>query len=433
MLKSFSVGNFRSIKETCTLDFTRSGRKKSDISNYASVGGSELSLNSVIYGANASGKSNLIRAVKAFSALINYSAKFAPDEHIFAYEPYRLETGYDQKPVCFTIEFILNSIRYYYSIQFTAKSIVHEKLSYYPLKRETLIFDRNEKREIDFGDAFKGERKTIERLTLPNQLFLSKAAENNAEICIPVFNLLTEGITFLPSSVNSINQQMEQLVAEKFSNDPDSSFAKKLTTLMSSLDTGIRSFTIIEQPSGVSESLLYYAPAASAAQHISKPYKIKTVHIIHDTKNNSFSKVLFDIADESAGTRNLFTLAGIILLVLDKGNVVIIDEFEKNLHPLITTYLIRLFTNPVTNPKNAQLIFATHDITQLQEETFNRDQVWFTEKNERGETELIRCSDIKGLRLNAPLDKWYISGRLAGTAIINDTDFMIAMQKDAGE
>ena len=80
--------------------------------------------------------------------------------------------------------------------------------------------------------------------------------------------------------------------------------------------------------------------------------------------------------------------------------------------------------------KKAQLLFATHDISQINDELFNRDQIWFTQKNEFGETELFRCSDIKGLRLHAPLDKWYISGRLGGTAIINDTDFILAMQEE---
>ena len=106
---------------------------------------------------------------------------------------------------------------------------------------------------------------------------------------------------------------------------------------------------------------------------------------------------------------------------------------KKNLHPIITSYLIKLFNEKIFNPKNAQLIFATHDVTQLNEELFNRDQVWFTQKNEFGVTELIRCSDIKGLRLNAPLDKWYVAGRLGGTAIINDTNFVMAMQEEIEE
>jgi AAA15 family ATPase/GTPase len=113
---------------------------------------------------------------------------------------------------------------------------------------------------------------------------------------------------------------------------------------------------------------------------------------------------------------------------LDHGRVLVVDEFEKNLHPSITQFLIQLFHNPVVNPNNAQLIFATHDITQLSNDHFRRDQVWFTEKNEFGATSLFRCSDIQGIRLGTPLDKWYASGRFGATPIIDDVDFLIEMQ-----
>lgn len=360
--------------------------------------------------------------------MVKSSAKMGPNEAIWAYEPYRLQSGYDKKAVCFTLEFFIGSVRYIYTIHFTRRSIVLEKLIYYPLGREVLIFDREEGSEIIFGESFRGEKKTIEKLTLPNQLFLSKAAENNSESCIPVFNFITNGISILLSLDNSTTNVIEQSVAEMLSNNPSAYFAKKLVALICSLDTGIRSLAATE--TGALESLLTATPSASTLKSAGESkFRIKTVHDVYDQTNEINTTVLFDLADESAGTRSLISIAGIILAALETGKVVIIDEFEKNLHPLITAYLVKLFTNPLTNSNKAQLLFATHDITQLQDENFNRDQVWFTQKNERGETELIRCSDIKGLRLNAPLDKWYISGRLGGTAIINDTDFIIAMQE----
>ena len=138
--------------------------------------------------------------------------------------------------------------------------------------------------------------------------------------------------------------------------------------------------------------------------------------------------MIFDIEDESAGTQSLLFMAGLILDALDEGSVIIVDEFEKNLHPGITQYLIKLFQNPITNPNHAQLLFATHDITQLNNQVFRRDQVWFTEKDEKGITTIFRCSEIKGLRLNTPIDKWYSSGRLGATPIINDLDFLLSMQ-----
>lgn len=132
--------------------------------------------------------------------------------------------------------------------------------------------------------------------------------------------------------------------------------------------------------------------------------------------------------DESTGTKNLFALGGIIIEALEDGSVLIIDELEKNLHPMITKFLIQIFHNPLLNKHNAQLIFGTQDVIQLNSEVFRRDQVWFTEKNEYGESILFRCSDMEGVRINTPLDKWYIAGRFGATPVIRDEVFLIEMQ-----
>jgi hypothetical protein len=167
---------------------------------------------------------------------------------------------------------------------------------------------------------------------------------------------------------------------------------------------------------------------------IQEDYKndIKTTHPLFEG-GKLVGNELFDVEDESTGTKSLLVIGGIILDSLETGRVLIVDEFEKNLHPSITSYLICLFHNPLTNPKNAQLIFATHDITQLANGAFMRDQIWFTEKNEFGVTELYACSDIKGIRTENPLDKWYASGKLEPTPIINDVDFLLKMQEDVFE
>ncbi|MBA3900376.1 MAG: ATP-binding protein [Bacteroidetes bacterium] len=158
-------------------------------------------------------------------------------------------------------------------------------------------------------------------------------------------------------------------------------------------------------------------------------YDIKTQHPFFEGEKLVGTEN-FEIEEESTGTKSLFVIGGIILDALETGKVLVVDEFEKNLHPGITQFLIKLFHNPLTNPRNAQLIFATHDITQLSHDNFRRDQVWFSEKNEFGATTIYQCSDIKGIRLGTPLDKWYSTGRFGATPIINDVDFLIEMQED---
>lgn len=223
---------------------------------------------------------------------------------------------------------------------------------------------------------------------------------------------------------------LENIYIQRLAKEQDTAFARKINALIRALDTGIKS--IVVKPTDWSKVKFSDNIPENIRKKIQEDFKyeIKTVHELFDKNNTHAGTVEFDIMDESAGTRNLFSIGGLIIDALENGLVLVVDEFEKNLHPIITSYLIKLFNEKLFNPKNAQLIFATHDVTQLSENLFNRDQIWLVQKNEFGVTELIRCSDIKGIRLNASLNAWYLSGRLGGTAIINDTDFILAMQAD---
>lgn len=430
MIKSISIKNFRSIRDLITLDISKSNRKKSDLSNYIPLSNTELATTTVIYGANASGKSNLLRAFKALEFLVLNSAKFDPEKKLVPFEPFRLAKGFDEKCVSFEVEFFINNIRYIYTLVFDEKSIENEKLLFFPLGKEATLFNRVKGRDIQFGDYFKGEKRTIEKLTLPNQLFLSKAAENNAESILPIFQFFKHRIRVYPFLNQYSESGLERFYAKRLAEEPESPFSRKLNALICALDTGINSISAKETdwnsvkfPDNMPDNI---------RRKIQEDYKyeIKTAHELFDESDRSFGLIDFDIDEESTGTRSLLSIGGIIIDALEKGSVLVIDEFEKNLHPNVTSYLIKLFNEKLFNPKNAQLIFATHDVTLLNDEIFNRDQVWFTQKNDLGVTELIRCSDIKGLRLNSPLDKWYVSGRLGGTAVINDSDFILEMHEE---
>lgn len=430
MIKSISIKNFRSIKDPLVLDMERSGRKKSELYNYRNTGNFELTLSTVIYGANASGKSNVLKAFKALEYLVLHSSRFDPESKINPYEPFRLSVNSKEKPVEIELDFFTDSIRYVYTVHFTLQRIEFERLVFYPNGREALLFERKAAEEIDFGQYFQGEKKAIEKLTLPNQLFLSKAASNNAESCLPVFQFFKSGIQIFPFLYPHQESGLERLFARQLAENPESDFANKLNALICALDTGISKITVKEEDISqlkFPENLPLEIKTKLLEDY---RYRIRTVHDLFDQNGEKIGTEEFDITEESSGTRSMIPMAGLILEALEKGQVLIMDEFEKNLHPMITSYLIQLFHNELTNPSKAQLILATHDITQLNEETFNRDQIWFTEKNGYGATELYRCSNINGLRINAPLDKWYMSGRLGATAIINDVDFIIAMQEE---
>lgn len=220
-----------------------------------------------------------------------------------------------------------------------------------------------------------------------------------------------------------------RLYARRLAEDRGSVFSKRFNALICAVDTGITSVSAEEVD--WSEFKFPGSLSEEVKKRFQEDYKydIKTKHTVYEGITN-VGDVEFDVQEESAGTKSLFVIGGIIIEALETGSVLIVDEFEKSLHPIITQFLIQLFHNPLVNKRNAQLIFATHDVTQLSNDNFRRDQIWFTEKNEFGATNLFRCSDITGLRLGTPLDKWYATGRLGATPIINDVDFLIEMQSD---
>ena len=428
MLIRFSVRNFRSIRDNVELSLTKTSLRGLD-SNTFQNGNSNLIKSAVIYGPNASGKSGLLRAFKALEFLVRRSSSFKPDERIAPFEPFKLNIQNTKSPVSMEIEFSHENNQYYYQIKFTEDKIEFEELHHYPNSIRTLLFTRKNGSPIKFGESYKGGKKTIEKLLLPNQLFLSKAAENNVESLLPAFSFFGKGMMVFPFLEEYRETSLSKLYAKRLAENNNSNFSKRFNKLICALDTGIVGIQAEEVdwssykfPSNMPDDV---------KERFQDQYKydIKTQHPLFDGEKE-IGVENFEIDEESTGTKSLFVIGGIILDALETGRVLVVDEFEKNMHPSITQFLINLFHNEITNPKNSQLIFATHDITQLSNDSFRRDQVWFTEKDEFGSTSLYRCSDIKGIRLGSPLDKWYASGRFGATPIINDSDFLIEMQSD---
>jgi len=335
--------------------------------------------------------------------------------------------------VTFHIQFFgLDQIKYELELAFLENKIVKEEMHFYPNGVQSLLYQRVHGNEIKFGEGYKGAKKTIEKLLLPNQLFISKAVENNVESLLVPYRFFGKGMMVYPFLNEDHENSLTRLYSKKLAEERDSGFSKKLNALICALDTGISSVSANEIDEGSFRFPENVPVEIKIKIKEDFKYDIKTEHPSFEN-GKKVGQVYFDVEEESTGTKNLLVIGGIILDSLEAGRILVVDEFEKNLHPSITRYLIALFHNPLTNPKNAQLIFATHDITQLASGEFRRDQIWFTEKNEFGATELYACSEIKGVRTENPLDKWYASGKFGATPIINDVDFLIEMQEDVPE
>jgi len=432
MLIRFSVTNFRSISDKMEISLQKTGLKGLE-SNIIDAGKNHQLLKSaIIYGANASGKSNFLRAFAALDYLVKDSGGFKPGEKIKIYEPHRLEMSFTSLPTSFEIEFIHSGVKYDFYVSFDNSQILKEELYHYPDSAKNILYSRIAGKEIKFGETYRGGKKTIEKLLLNNQLFLTKAAENNAGSLLQPYQFFLGGLgisqLFEEHKENLTGQAHIQRLAE----EKNSLFTRRFNSLISALDTGING-VLVEEIDWNKHNLPNNLPD-NFRNRFQDQYKyiVKTLHPLFSNGVLSGMEE-FTIEDESAGTKSLFLTGGIILEALETGKVLVIDEFEKNLHPGITQYLIKLFNSPLTNTTNAQLIIATHDITQLSNDNFRRDQIWFAEKNETGSTTLYRCSDIKGIRLGTPIDKWYASGRLGASPVINDLDFLIEMQHDKNQ
>jgi len=428
MLLEFSVTNFRSFKEKQTLSMIPATNKKSEQQGGIAVINDKLSVlkSAVIYGANASGKSNLLLALETLQDIVLTSADKNPTEQLVTEIDYFL---FDEdswiSPTEFELYFLIKDIRYRYFLSISRGVVERESLYYYPHNRKTKLFDR--KKEDDtyihkyvytYGEHLKGEKQVIENLTAANQLYLSKAASNNMEILVEIFQAINEF---------SINLVLDKEVVKGLKlvrNNPTKQFSDNMKSMVCAFDTGIVDFKIIFI-NMVQESLKWMG------------YPEGSFNVVIEMEHNSFrnNKIFrqktLRIEQESLGTQRLFYLSAIVIDALMHGKTIIFDEFERSLHPHISSYIIQMFNNPKINKKNAQLIVATHDTNVINKENgLRRDQVWLVEKDKTGASELFSLSDIEGVRQDTPFEKWYLSGRFGAVPNINSLDIELNFQHE---
>lgn len=384
----------------------------------------------VIYGANASGKSNFLLGMSALKYLVTQSASLGPENTLQAYDPFRLDPRHADEPVAMEIEFMArDGILYRYELSFFRDGIHSESLYFYPSGSRARLFERRAG-QFTYGEHYRGAKKIVEKLLLPQQLFLSKAAENNVDFLMPAYRFFSDGLS-VPLSLERSERPLNKIYARRLAEE-EGDFFERFNALIRALDTGIDQ-VVAQEVDWDKDPLPGNLPDELKRKiREGNKYDIKTRHRVYQDGQEE-GHVFFEEHMESRGTRSLFVLAGIILDSLEDGKVLVVDEFEKNLHPEVSNYLVQLFHNPAINRKKAQLIFATHDPTLLTNEHFNRDQVWFVEKDQHGGSQLFSIADIKGIRKETPLDKWYLSGRLGGTPLIDDVDFQLAMERDVEE
>jgi AAA15 family ATPase/GTPase len=431
MLLEFSITNFKSLKETQTLSLLPSNRIKErmhlpfqNLPNYAQT---EILKTVCLYGKNNSGKTNTLNSLFALKWLVINSNNFNAGDEIKskAANVFFFDIQMQKQPTKFEIDFIApNQIRYQYQVSFTRYEIIEEKLSFLPAHKSRFVnlYQREINKPIKYGEEFIGKKKPIENGLNKNQLFLSKVANNNPnehlENVYAFFSKKIKDVNFGSSNYEEklFAQNTTRVVAE------NSYVSKNIENLLNAADTGIIGLEITENnpdnfrfPDGISEEVK--SKIIADLKH-----SIKIKHRMFDGENEIGDKNV-PIEIESTGTQKIFTLGAILHEAFANGEIILIDELDKSLHPYLSQLLIKLFYDENLNKNNAQLIFTTHDATLIDETVFAKDQIYIVDKDYYGKTELSTFSDFTGLRKDIPLQKWYLSGRLGGVPVVGKVEF----------
>ncbi|MFY7998052.1 MAG: AAA family ATPase [Candidatus Kapaibacteriota bacterium] len=397
MLIEFSVENFRSFKERMTLSMVANDSEELLHSNTVSAGKKlRLLKSAAIYGANASGKSNLVKALEFMGMFIISSAKDTQTGEKLRFEPFLLDTSEWNKPSLFEITFLVDGTRYRYGFQLNDRIIVTEWLFHQQKNSEKALFTR-EGSIFTLSNAFK-EAKGLEPRTRDNALFLSVLAQFNVAIANTILGQVGNFIIFQDTIIDKIFGNA--LLSTKL---PDN--ALEIESFLSYFNLGFTGLSIRNSslkeltPKTDAEDFNEFTNALNdyLSQTKNNSFRVfLTKHNVLDTNNIGVKTIDFSLEQqESEGTKKIVAFAYTFIRALQQGLCVIFDEIDNSLHPILSRKIIELFNNSETNPNGAQLIFTTHDTNLLSRKLLRRDQIWFTEKMPHGATDLYSLADFE--------------------------------------
>lgn len=410
MLVEFRVKNFRSLREEQVLSLVASKDKTLQDTNTVSTGlkaAPRLLRSAVIYGANASGKSNLIKALQFMRGVVAESATVIQPGLSFAVQPFRLDAQSAKEPTGFEVTFIVDGIRYQYGFSMTPQRIVSEHLLVYkafkPQRWFVRHYDAQKGKDVyEFGPGLKGPKALWEGATRPNALFLSMAVQLNSEALRPIFDWFVNGLVIFNEQAKLSPQVSIQMLQQAEGH-------RQICEFLSAADISIADIEVITRK--VPGQAVHFDLAAGKVEVSNKEVEEHQLRFSHVTEQG---RAVFDLMDESNGTRILLFLSGPVLDILQKGLTLVIDELDTSLHTLLVREIVRLFHRPEINTGGAQLIFTTHDTSLLDAPNlFRRDQIWFVEKDRDQASELVSLSEFSP-RKNEALERGYLMGRYGG-------------------
>ncbi len=426
MLIEFSFSNFRSFKDLTTISMVAANSpskyKEIDEQNvYITETDLRLLKSKAIYGKNASGKSNIVKALVSFLRIVRHSVKF---EDVIAtlVKPFKLNSEKVDEPTFFQIIFqpVDSPIIYRYGFEVLNGKIVTEWLFGKPGRKEVPYFVR-EGMDVQVRESWFKEGKKFEGLATSgdseifrdNSLFLSSVAAVGGSFAKSIINNIGDMVVVSGLTDPRIKTMLQTALK-------DTEMKKSILQLMRAADFDIEDVDPSESEEEESDEIPDELKELFKQGKIKKSPSFVTKRNIFNAEGKITGSITPDLDDwESEGTKKLFFLSSFLLKTLKEGGVLIIDEFDARLHPLLTEKIVQLFNSIETNEKGAQLIFATHDTNLLKANLLRRDQICFVDKNKFGVSTLRTLVEYKGVRNDASFEKDYLAGKYAAIPFLN--------------
>lgn len=423
MLIEFTFSNYRSFRDEAILSMeaTGLGAFKNCLITHGNM---KLLPGVAVYGKNGGGKSNIIRAFWLAVQFIKNAQRTQHEKATIPVVPFALNDYSSSEPTEFHFVYTLDGIKYWYGFTATKEQIIQEYLYHAPKGQKALVFSR-EKQTFSFTEA-KSRRKLISETVASNQLYFSVACTMNDSACIKAMSWFRDRI-FFSRDYSDIPRQLLEY-------SDDTNMLKAISDYAKAADFGIKdmSFEINSKemkneltfPEGIPEeiktALTQFVHTLSETSNNSEirlkmgEVKAASIHpgVDHSGNQKTYS---LELSDESDGTRKLMSIAPAIESVLSNGGVLLVDEIERELHPMLVDYIIAKFQSKRTNPNGAQIIFTTHNTELMNLELLRKDQFYFVDKNELdGSSELYGISDFS-TRTTDNIRKAYLLGKYGAT------------------
>jgi hypothetical protein len=423
VLLSFRAGNVRSFRDELELSMLATTLSEKDVRRSVAwrEGGVPIDVlpAAAIFGANASGKSNVLRSMYDMRTLVLQSFRQPPTADM-PHVPFRLDPACAKRPSRFEIEIVLEGVRHTYGFEFDRDRVIEEWAFRYPHGRAALLFERRGD-EVELGPTERAKSRAIRDLLRPNALFLSTAAHANHPILLKVYEWFSRNLLLAEATTRPFRQAFTLQILE------DGNNGEFVLELLRAADLGITGARKYEIDDDTRERLRRAARILAGEEEAEgQPLEPLLEDLMLLEHEGAAGDVEFGPHEESLGTLVWFGLVGPVVDALARGAVLLADELDSSLHPALVAQIVRLFQSKETNPNRAQLIFNTHDVTLLgdtaSDRILGRDQIWFTEKENEGATRLFPLTDLDP-RKDEALAKRYLAGRYGAMPILSKERF----------